>query len=32
MKGAVIFDGRNQYEPSMMKEKGFIYYCIGRNY
>ncbi len=31
MKIPVIFDGRNQYEPSMMKEKGFIYFCIGRN-
>jgi UDPglucose 6-dehydrogenase len=26
----VIFDGRNLYEPSMMKEKGFIYYAVGR--
>jgi UDPglucose 6-dehydrogenase len=31
LKNAVIFDGRNQYEPSMLKEKGFIYYCIGRS-
>ncbi|MFH0977380.1 MAG: UDP-glucose/GDP-mannose dehydrogenase family protein [Spirochaetota bacterium] len=31
MKTAVIFDGRNQYEPSTMKQKGFSYYCIGRN-
>lgn len=26
----VIFDGRNIYDPSEMKENGFIYYCIGR--
>lgn len=31
MKQPVIFDGRNQYEPSIMKEMGFTYYCIGRN-
>ncbi len=30
MKSPVVFDGRNQYEPSRMKERGFIYYCIGR--
>lgn len=30
MKSPVVFDGRNQYEPSKMKERGFIYYCIGR--
>jgi UDPglucose 6-dehydrogenase len=27
----VIFDGRNLYEPSEMKEIGFEYYGIGRN-
>jgi len=26
----VIFDGRNLFEPSRMKEKGFSYYAIGR--
>jgi len=26
----VIFDGRNLYEPSRMRERGFIYYAIGR--
>ncbi|MBN2401329.1 MAG: UDP-glucose/GDP-mannose dehydrogenase family protein [Spirochaetes bacterium] len=31
LKNPVIFDGRNQYDPSVMKEKGFVYHCIGRN-
>jgi UDPglucose 6-dehydrogenase len=26
----VIFDGRNMFDPSRMKKKGFYYYCIGR--
>lgn len=26
----VIFDGRNLFEPSKMKEKGYHYECIGR--
>ncbi len=30
MKNAVIFDGRNQYDPKAMKESGFEYYGIGR--
>jgi UDPglucose 6-dehydrogenase len=30
MKAPVIFDGRNQYEPSNLKDKGFSYYCVGR--
>ena len=29
MKGNVIFDGRNIYNPEEMKEKGFTYYGIG---
>jgi UDPglucose 6-dehydrogenase len=29
MKGHVIFDGRNIYDPVEMKELGFEYYCIG---
>ncbi len=30
MKNPVIFDGRNQYDPSKMRELGFSYYSIGR--
>lgn len=30
MKNLVIFDGRNQYDPQRLKEKGFEYICIGR--
>ncbi len=30
MKSPVIFDGRNQYDPDKIREKGFTYYCIGR--
>jgi UDPglucose 6-dehydrogenase len=30
MKNAVIFDGRNQYDPKVMKASGFEYYGIGR--
>ncbi len=30
MKKPVIFDGRNQYEPQKMKERGFTYHSIGR--
>jgi UDPglucose 6-dehydrogenase len=26
----VIFDGRNLYEPSLMKDYGIEYYAIGR--
>lgn len=29
MKHPVIFDGRNIYDRQAMKEKGFIYFCIG---
>ena len=28
---AVIFDGRNLFEPTRMKAKGFFYWSIGRN-
>ncbi|MBR4825274.1 MAG: UDP-glucose/GDP-mannose dehydrogenase family protein, partial [Spirochaetaceae bacterium] len=30
LSSPVIFDGRNIYEPTAMKELGFAYYCIGR--
>jgi UDPglucose 6-dehydrogenase len=31
MKAPVIFDGRNLYEPIVMKQEGFTYYPIGRS-
>jgi UDPglucose 6-dehydrogenase len=30
MKSPVVFDGRNVYNPRIMREKGFVYYGIGR--
>lgn len=30
MKSAVIFDGRNQYDPASLRDEGFEYYGIGR--
>ena len=30
MKTAIIYDGRNQYEPTSLREMGFEYYGIGR--
>jgi len=30
LKAAVIFDGRNLYEPARMARRGFAYYAIGR--
>ena len=31
LKNKLIFDGRNIFEPKIMKELSFIYYSIGRN-
>jgi len=31
LKGPVIFDGRNQYSITLMKELGIEYHCIGRS-
>lgn len=30
MNGRVIFDGRNIYDPQEIREKGFVYFGIGR--
>ncbi|MCK4661088.1 MAG: UDP-glucose/GDP-mannose dehydrogenase family protein, partial [Phycisphaerae bacterium] len=30
MKKPVVFDGRNLYDPILMKKHGLEYYCIGR--
>jgi UDPglucose 6-dehydrogenase len=30
LKHPVIIDGRNLFEPSRLKEQGFVYYAIGR--
>ncbi len=30
MKGSVIFDGRNVYEPQAIRNDGFTYFCMGR--
>jgi len=30
LRSPVIIDGRNQYEPDLMRLKGFTYYSIGR--
>ncbi len=30
LKGMVLFDGRNIYEPTKLKDLGFVYYGVGR--
>jgi UDPglucose 6-dehydrogenase len=30
MKQAVVFDGRNIFDPTRMRERGFVYFGIGR--
>jgi len=30
MRGKAIFDGRNIYNPAMLRSKGFVYYGVGR--
>ena len=30
MKQKIIFDGRNIFEPTQMRNQGFTYYCVGR--
>lgn len=30
MKSPIIFDGRNVFSPDWVRNKGFIYHCIGR--
>ncbi len=30
LREPVIFDGRNLYEPELMRELGYTYYCVGR--
>lgn len=31
LKTAVIFDGRNLYDPKLMEKRGITYYSVGRN-
>ncbi len=30
LKAPLVFDGRNLYDPELMKERGFVYFSIGR--
>jgi len=30
LRGPVVFDGRNLYEPRAMEAAGFVYYAMGR--
>ena len=32
MNEAVIFDGRNVFDPELMREAGFVYFGVGRGY
>jgi UDPglucose 6-dehydrogenase len=32
MRQPVIFDGRNIYDPAVMKKMGFVYRAMGRGY
>jgi UDPglucose 6-dehydrogenase len=32
LKSPIIFDGRNIYDPKLMKEMGFTYRSIGRGF
>jgi len=31
LNDAVVFDGRNMFDPEIMKKEGIKYFCIGRN-
>ncbi len=30
MRQPIVFDGRNVFDPPLMRQLGFVYYCIGR--
>jgi len=30
LKAPIVFDGRNLYDPDLMREKGFEYFSVGR--
>jgi len=32
MKQPIMVDGRNLYDPALMKEMGFVYRGVGRGY
>ncbi|NOT12676.1 MAG: UDP-glucose/GDP-mannose dehydrogenase family protein [Methylococcaceae bacterium] len=32
LKDAVVFDGRNLYQPQLLKKLGLVYYSIGRSF
>jgi UDPglucose 6-dehydrogenase len=32
MKSAVLFDGRNVFDPQMMRDAGYVYFGVGRGY